>query len=277
MNQDQKAAAIREAIEFGIYAGSLPPSPVEVTQADGPIFFDVETGLPLTLEEVARRGVCIYRSPDTVPLYPLFEKSSLKKALLKFQQDQTLDLADREHLKRLAADERLQEHWNYIVRCCKPKDPSAASAGQLIWHVLAARRAAEFVEEYPERQQHAQNAESLAGFLKKKGQIDKQTFLLLKKLAHDLKQPEDLRPLTPAAIPVSRKARNTFEGHTTTKSRVLKAFMTWMSRHLRATYGQPLNELVATLTDITFPERETTVDQVRAAVKPTTRKGRSAK
>jgi hypothetical protein len=127
------------------------------------------------------------------------------------------------------------------------------------------------------RTANAQNAESLARFLKNKGQIDKQTLLLLKKLAHDLKEPEDLRPLNPAAIPVSRKARNTFEGHMTTNSRVVKAFMVWMSRHLRATYGQPLNELVATLTDITFPERETTIDQVRAAVKPTTRKGRSAK
>ena len=153
----------------------------------------------------------------------------------------------------------------------------AASAGQLIWHVLAARRAAEFVEHYPERQRHAQNAESLASFLKKKGEIDKQTFHLLKKLAHDLREPEDLRPLNPAAIPISRKTRNTFQGHTTTNSRVLKAFMAWMSRHLRATYGQPLNELVATLTDITFPERETTIDQVRAAVKPTTRRERSGK
>jgi hypothetical protein len=155
MNQEEKAAAVREAIEFGIYAGSLPPSPIEYTDAKGPKFFDVETGLPITLEEVAKRGVCVYRSPDSFPLYPLFEKSSLKKALIKFQQEQTLDFADREHLKRLAADERLEQHWNYIVRCCKPKNPSAASAGQLIWHVLAARRAAEFVEDYPERQQHA--------------------------------------------------------------------------------------------------------------------------
>jgi hypothetical protein len=277
MSQEERAAAVQEAIEFGVYAGTLPSSPIEVVEAKGPIFFDVETGLPLTLEQMAKRGVCVYRFPDTIPLYPLFEKSSLKKALLKFQQNPTLDMADREHLKRLAADERLEEHWSYIVRCCKPKNPLAASAGQLIWHVLAARRAAEFVEDYPERQQHAQNAESLARFLKNKGQIDKQTYLLLKKLAHDLKEPEDLRPLNPAAIPVSRKARSTFEGHTTTNSRVLKAFMTWMSRHLRATYGQPLNDLVATLTDITFPEQETTIDRVRAAIKPTTRKGRSAK
>jgi len=120
MNQDQKAAALREAIEFRLYAGSLPPSPIEVTQAEGPKFFDVETGDPLTLEEVARRGVCVYRSPDTIPAYPRFEKSSLKRTLLKYQQDHTLDLADREHLKRLAADERLEEHWNHIVRCCKP-------------------------------------------------------------------------------------------------------------------------------------------------------------
>jgi hypothetical protein len=114
MGQEERAAAVQEAIEFGIYAGSLPPSPIEVTKAEGPIFFDVETGLPLTFEEVARRGVCVYRSLDSIPLYPHFEKSSLKKALFKFQQDQTLDTADREHLKPLAADERLEEHWSYI-------------------------------------------------------------------------------------------------------------------------------------------------------------------
>ena len=173
MNQEKKAAAVQEAIEFGVYAGSLPSSPIEVSQAEGPKFFDVGTGLPLSLQELARRGVCVYRSSDTVPLYPLLEKSSLKKAVLQCQDDQTLDLADREHLKRLVADDRLEEHWNYIIRCCKPRDPSTASAGQFIWHVLAARRAAEFVDDYPERQRHAQNAENLATFLKEKGQVAK--------------------------------------------------------------------------------------------------------
>jgi hypothetical protein len=214
MSQDQKAAAVGEAIKFGIYAGSLPPSPIEVTAAEGPIFFDVETGLPLTREEMATRRVLVYRPSESVPLYPLFKKSSLKRALLEYGKDETLDLADREHLKRLAADERLQEHWNYIVRSCKPTDPSAASAGQFIWHVFAARRAPEFVDDYPERQRHAQNAESLAIFLKEKGQLDKQTFHLLKKLAHDLREPEDLRLLNLTAIPVSRKGRNIFRADT---------------------------------------------------------------
>ena len=51
----------------------------------------------------------------------------------------------------------------------------------------------------------------------------------------------------------------------------------WMRQYLNRTYGQPLNEVIATATDIAFPGQETTLDQVRAAVKPTTRRGRSAK
>jgi hypothetical protein len=198
---------------------------------------------------------------------------SFKEALASFRQDRTLDPADREHLERLAADSRMEDHWNALEHV----QPLVTwdSPGWFIWHVLAARRAAEFVRDYPDRELHAQNAQRLVKFLRKRGEIDESSCELLKVLARQLREPEEFEPFNPIPIPVSRKSRNTFRGHATHNSRELKAFMHWMSNHLKSTYGKPFNELVATLTDIAFPGRETTVDQVRAAVKPTTQRGRS--
>ena len=76
--------------------------------------------------------------------------------------------ADRQHLKRLAADSRMIEHWNEIQRF-QPRETWLASPGWLIWHVLVARRAAEFFGDYPEKQRHAENVENLAKYLKAGG------------------------------------------------------------------------------------------------------------
>jgi hypothetical protein len=192
MDQVRKASAVQEAIEYGIYAGPLPPSPIERASAEHITFLDIETGRPLTLEQVHERGVCLYKSPEPSKPPPFDRMPTLNVALNLFQEDQTLDLDDREHLKRMVADHRLKDHWEYIVRCCKPTDPWVASAGQFIWHVLAARRAAEFVKDYPERRRHAENAESLAEYLKRQWKIDEQTYRLLKKLAGELREPQEL-------------------------------------------------------------------------------------
>jgi hypothetical protein len=270
MDANRRAAEIEEAISYGIYWGSLPPAPIDDIDTEVPSFFDLESGKPIGLSEVLERGVCGYRGPQRKPVL------SFKEALVRFQQDETLDLADREHLERLAADNRMEDHWDSIQRC-RPIDTAMAFPGWLIWHVLAARHAAEVVDDHPQRQRHAENAESLAKFLRKKGQTDEPSCQLLEDLARQLRRPEEFTPFNPILIPVSRKSRNTFRGRATVNSRVLKAFINWMSNHLKATYGQPLNEVVATLTDTAFPGRETTIDHVRNAIKPTTKKGRAGK
>jgi hypothetical protein len=267
MDSRQQAAEIQEAIKAGIYVGSLPSGPIEDSEPS--VFLDAESGKPIGLSEVAKVGICILQVPEERRIH------SFKQALACFRQDQTLDSADREHLERLAADSRIDEHWN-LLEGFRPV-VTWASPGWFIWHVLAARRAAEFVRDYPDRQLHAQNAERLTKFLRQKGEMDEPSCQLLEDLARQLREPEEFQPFNPIPIPVSRKSRNTFRGHATHNSRELKAFMHWMSNHLKSTYGKPFNELVATLTDITFPGRETTVDQVRAAVKPTTQAGRSGR
>jgi hypothetical protein len=53
--------------------------------------------------------------------------------------------------------------------------------------------------------------------------------------------------------------------------------MNLMTNHFKTLYGQPLYEVVATLTDSAFPGRETTTDHVRNAVKPTRQEDRLGK
>jgi hypothetical protein len=151
-----------------------------------------------------------------------------------------------------------------------------APPGWFIWHMLVARRAAESVNDYPQRQNHARNLESLASFLRKKGQTDENSLRLLGELAGQLREPEEFQPFKPFPISVSRKS-HAFGGGASLNSRVLNVFMKLMSNHLKATYGRPFNEIVATLTDIAFPGRETTVDQVRTAVKLRNRIDRTGK
>jgi hypothetical protein len=81
-----------------------------------------------------------------------------------------------------------------------------------------------------------------------------------------LREPEEFQPFKPFPISVSRKA-HAFGHGASLNSRVVNVFMKLMSNHLKAVYGRPFHEIVATLTDIAFPGRETTLDHVRNAVK----------
>ena len=140
------------------------------------------------------------------------------------------------------------EHWDFIQRC-QPLNTWAASPGWLIWHVLVARRAAEYFGDYPQKQRYAENAENLARYLRRKGETDEG-------LALQLRQPEALEPFKGVPVPVSRKRSNITRGREAHNTRELKAFMSLMTNHFKATYGQPLYECVATLTDSAFPGRE---------------------
>jgi hypothetical protein len=271
MDPSEQVAEIQQAIKYCIDIGPLPSGPME--DAEPPIILDIDTNQPTTIGELVKRGVgrAIYRVPEAST-----RPCSYEEALSRFQKDKTLDSADQDHLVRLAADERMIEHWNSIQRY-QPLMTWAASPGWLIWHVLVARRAAESCGDYPAKQRHAENAENLAKYLRKKGETDELTCQLLEDLALKLCQPEALEPFTPAPIPISRKGGNVIRGSKPHNSRELKAFMNLMTNHFKAMYGRPLHEVVATLTDSAFPGRETTTDHVRNAVKPPRQKDRSGK
>ena len=269
MDSSEQVAEIQEAIAAGIYVGSLPSAPMG--DSEPRIFIDEKSGQPITLNELAKRGRCILREPELRA-----STCSYEEALARFRQDETLDLADREHLQRLSADSRMIDHWVFI-QACQPLLTWAASPGWLIWHVLTARRAAEYFGDYPQKQRHAENAENLARYLRQMGEADEQTCKILEDLALQLRKPEALKPFNEMPLLVSRKGGNSVQGRPTHNTRELKTFMNLMTNHFRSTYGQPLYEVVATLTDSAFRGRETTTDHVRNAVKPTRKKDRLGK
>jgi hypothetical protein len=257
MDPKRQAAEIEEAIGYGFYAGCLPPAPVDEIETQG-FFFDLESGKPIKLTAALERSFG-YQSARSRPV------RSFKQALVGFQHDERMDSADRGHLERLSNDERMKDHWGSLCRV-RPLDPSMAPPGWFLWHMLVARRAAESVNDYPQRQDHARNLETLTSFLRKKGQTDERSLRLLRELASQLREPEEFQPFKPFPISVSRKA-HAFGHGASLNSRVVNVFMKLMSNHLKAVYGRPFHEIVATLTDIAFPGRETTLDHVRNAVK----------
>jgi hypothetical protein len=199
MNSDEQVTEIREALSHYTYVGSLPLGPTEDHEA--PIFLDEKTGQPIQISELIKRPVgerhCIMRAPEVAT-----RPCSYKEALSRFQKDETLDSVDRQHLKRIAADSRMNDHWNFIQRC-QPLNAWAASPGWLIWHVLVARRAAEFFGDYPQKQRYAENAENLARYLRQKGETEEPICRSLEDLALQLRQPEALEPFKELPVRVS--------------------------------------------------------------------------
>jgi hypothetical protein len=273
MDFDEQVAEIQEAVRNGIYVGPLPPGPME--ESEKTILLDEETGQPIEISELLKRPEghrrCIMREPE-----PRTRSCSYEEALARFQKDERLDSADHQHLKRLAADSRMIEHWEDIQRS-RLRETWLASPGWLIWHVLVARRAAEFFGDYPQKQRYAEIAENLAKYLRREGETEEPTCRLLEDLALKLRQPEALEPFKAVPIPVSRKGSNIRRGYRAHNTRELKAFMNLMTNHFKEVYGRPFYGIVATLTDSAFPGRETTIDHVRNAVKPTKKKDRSGK
>jgi hypothetical protein len=238
-----------------------------------PIYLDEETGRPIQIRELLKRPEgrrhCIVREPE-----PRTISCSYEEALARFQKDE--NATDHQHLKRLAADSRMIEHWEDIQRF-QPREAWVASPGWLIWHVLVARRAAEFFGDYPQKQRYAENAENLAKYLRQEGETDEPTCRLLEEVANNLRQPEALEPFEAAPVPISRKGSNINRGQKAHNTRELKAFMNLMTNHFKAIYGRPFYGIVATLTDSAFPGRETTIDHVRNAIKLTKKNDRSGK
>jgi hypothetical protein len=273
METDEQIAEVQDALRHGIYAGSLPSSPRE--DSEKPILLDEETGQPIEISDLLKRPEgqrhCIMRVPE-----PATRSCSYEEALTRFQKDETLDSADHRHLNRLAADSRMIKHWEEIERI-QSRQMWAASPGWLIWHILVARRAAEFFGDYPQKQRHAENAENLARYLRKTGETDEPTCRLLEDLALKLRRPEALEPFETASVPVSRKGTNINCGHRAHNTREVRAFINFMTNHFKSTYGRPFYGIVATLTDSAFPGRVTTIDHVRNAVKPTRQKDRLGK
>jgi hypothetical protein len=211
--------------------------------------------------------------------------SSFKDSLEHFEQEHgdKLDAADREHLGRWAewtADGSWAEDWNTIQARARERVElfgTYAASGFFIRYVLRVRRIAQSINqehaERPRHLKHAEQAENLAKFLKQGNgtlmlpeSVDKQLCRLLEFSARRWREPGEFLTFF-GPIRVSRLDRK--------GSRPRMAFMNAMSGYMEDVCGQPLDNVVATLTDIAFQGRPTTIEEVRSARKPTTRSGRS--
>lgn len=269
LTPEQQAELVHEAMEYGISVSSLPPS--ATGRSDRLIYLEKETGRRVAFEEFARNpGDFLARTETTVICL------SLEETISAHLKDNTLDDVDRALLERLKTDFRVGQHWQ-VIKETPAVVTQSVTAGDLIWQILTGRQIAAFVAEYPEREEQARNAEQLANFLARSDQFPGSDYQILADLAARLRQPEDFRGLRIQSIPVSRKGRNTIGGQTTKNTREVVAFINWMTRFMKESFGKPFNAVVATITDVTYPERETTIDQVRAALKLETRRHRSRK
>jgi hypothetical protein len=208
--------------------------------------------------------------------------SSFKDSLERFKREHggKLDSADQEHLGRWSewiASNLWEGNWNTIqTKARKGRSGVYAESGFFISYVLQIRRIAESInEEHLERPRHlmhAAQAESLVKFLRQVGRIqtpepiDLQLCELLELRAREWRNPSEVYTF----FGPIRVSRNNREG-----SRQRIAFMNAMSSYMEDVCGQPLDNVVATLSDIAFWPRTTTIDEVQSARKPTTRSGRS--
>jgi len=135
--------------------------------------------------------------------------------------------------------------------------------------VHAAWRYSESVDDRPDFQTHAEMATSLARFLQGRDgmpppmpTIPNLTELVFSLEGAAMKMSRQAK----LQIPVSRE-----------RSRRRTDFIRNMNTLLMDMCGAALHQEAAVLVDIAFPEQETTVDQIRSALRPSTRMGRSGK
>ena len=182
------------------------------------------------------------------------------------------------HLAQWTGDDRAEEVWSEIEKKLRLRGLAdilqddryrEGVAVVFIRHVLAAKGVAE--ADRPDYLKHAAEAESLARFLS--GYHSGMNLILpplpkRRDLVPDLENvARELRDIAKKSTPVSRKRPD----------RARTSFMRMISEEIRGMCGKQLDEVVAVLTDEAFPDKETSLDQVRSARKPTTKKGRSGR
>jgi hypothetical protein len=194
-------------------------------------------------------------------------------------------LEDEQHLARWAADDRAEEIWKTIqaqaigpfpIRDNKWIEP----LDHFVLSVLLVRKAAANIDDIRRRwekkraryRQLAIDAERLAQFYSNaligapstRSREDQRIQLRAEIYKEDAEIMRKLAAKGPKSLRVSRIDRN--------GSRQRVAFMYAMSRFVTTFCGQPLDNIVAVLTDIAFPSCEaTSLDQVRSARRDSTR------
>src|SRR5262249_23370622 len=209
---------------------------------------------------------------------PQPSKHWFKRVARSILKDGELDPIDRKHLK-LWVDAPVGDPIWTTVR--KRLLPSLAEVPELtveyfIQNVLAIRRSAEAIEEWPEYLKHAKQAESLARFLR--GQESQILPPPMPEIPNFIALADSLDMAARAMRERARAVASRYSTVVSQKRRQGNAkrrlFMRTMS-HLMTEYcGRPLDSEVAALTNILFPGADVTEESVRGARRPTKAKDR---
>jgi len=177
--------------------------------------------------------------------------------------------AIRQHLTEWSKDDRAEEVWQKIR-----ENSDGISAEEFIRVVIKARGEAGGL--IHRLDQHASYRKHWIRAHKAKITKTLKSTLSLSEIADvldgaavDFRTVDDFFDHLLNRFPMSRKNQN--------NSLARRPFWFLVGRFLHKKCGRWMDAEVATLTDIAFPGIETTIDQVRAARRPTTSSGRSSK
>jgi hypothetical protein len=224
--------------------------------------------------------------------------STFKAALANYLKSKHLVAADRAHLERWASDDWINDPiWEKITLDARKRDSGDPEAVpiKIMFFAIQARQTAEAVKggEDPVRsgmQERrakllalADKAQGLADYYGRGHPFEVQEFyekhMMPLTTMKDLMQREaDFLRLRAGEEPepttrVSRQKRGQKRAH----SREYVAFMYAMVGLMREMCGKPHYAAVAHMTNIAYPDAVVDIDDVRSAVKPTTRRGRRRK
>jgi hypothetical protein len=209
------------------------------------------------------------------------------KAALAEMLDVTLDAADRAHLKRWARNRRAEDIWQKF-KANEKNLPRLTTKSRypemefLIWRIIGARRSAEEMtslayqvrEKKRDRERRAyylelaQCAESLVRYFKDRP-VPPDSIGLLRPSQDWKSYQRDAEMFRRFAEPSPTRRVQTVHEHV--------IFLRLVNEFIDLSCERPLDDVAKTLTEIAFPGQTITLDMVRSARKPTTRKARSGK
>jgi hypothetical protein len=169
---------------------------------------------------------------------------------------------DRAHLARWLSEPRAEEVWLTIRKHAVDKH-GVISANWFVAEVLSCRKVAQNLELVPQYLTHAKSAETLASFLRGQASLGPpmpnipnclSLAAALDEAARLLRE-QDVRSAKAGIVKNSRKSK--------TRPRIV--FVQLLQEIMTAFCGKPLDYEVSVLTDIAFPESETSIEAVRSA------------
>jgi hypothetical protein len=204
-------------------------------------------------------------------------KPSLKLEITSVLQSDNLLSEEKAFLERWLADSRADDIWSKIEAKIEKKCGDFFTSGSksvFVREILGGLQIADYPPDSKAMLKQAENAESIAKFLRGAGSRPLPPILpnsealiaSLVNLSRTLREGAQ-RQNERGIRQVSRIDRN--------GSRKRGTFSWWISETLRSFCGQPLDEAAAFFTDLAFPREETDADKIRNTRRPRTRAGRN--